>query len=84
MKEELDQIERKETWELVPRPKEKNIIGTKWDFKNKFNQDGQVIRNKERLLCKGIDFEETYAPLARIEAIIMFLALSCHKNFKVY
>ena len=53
MNDELDQIERNETWEIVPRPKDKNIIGTKWVFKNKFNQEGQVIRNKARLVCKG-------------------------------
>ena len=53
MNEELHQIEKKETWELVPRPKDKNIIGTKWVFKNKFNQGGQVIRNKAILVCKG-------------------------------
>ena len=70
MNEELDQIEKNETWELVPRPKDKNIVGTKWIFINKFNQDGQVIRNKARLVCKGyaqvegIEFEETYAPIA--------------------
>ena len=88
--EELDQIEKNETWKLVPRPKDKNVIGTKWVFKKKFNQDGQVIRNKAILVCKGyaqvegIDFEEIYAPVARLEATIMFLALSSHKNFKVY
>ena len=55
-----------------------------------FNQDGQVIRNKARLVCKGyarvegIDFEETYAHVAQLEAIRIFLALPCHKNFKVY
>ena len=53
MSEELDQIEKNETWELVPRAKDKNVIGTKWVFKNKFNQDGKVIRNKEILVCKG-------------------------------
>ena len=60
MKEELDQIEKNETWELVPRPKDKNVIRTdknvirtKWVFKNKFSQDGQVIRNKEILVCNG-------------------------------
>ena len=46
MNEELYQIEKNETWELVPRPEDKNIVGTKWIFKNKFNQDGQVIKNK--------------------------------------
>lgn len=50
MNEELDQIEKNETWDLVPRPKNKNIIGTKWVFKNKMIEDGQVIRNKARLV----------------------------------
>jgi hypothetical protein len=46
MDEELNQIEKNETWELVPRPKNKNLIGTKWVFKNKLNEDRQVTRNK--------------------------------------
>ena len=78
MNEELDHIEKNETWELVPIPKDKNIVETKWIFKNKFNQDGKVIRNKARLVCKGyaqvegIDFGETYALVARLEAIKCF------------
>ena len=90
MDEELDQIEKNNTWELVPRPKDKNVIGTKWVFKNKLNSNGEVIRNKARLVCKGyaqqegIDFEETFAPVARLEAIRMFLALSSFQNFKVF
>ena len=90
MEEELDQIEKNETWELVPRPHNRNVIGTKWVFRNKMNEDGQVIRNKARLVCKGyaqiegIDFEETYAPVARMEAIRMILAYACSKDIKVY
>lgn len=90
MEEEMCQIEKNEIWELVPRPKDKNIIGTKWVFKNKMNEDGQIIRNKARLVCKGysqiegIDFEETFALVARMEAIRMFLAFACSKGFKVY
>ena len=90
MDEELEQIERNNTWELVPRPKDKNVIGTKWVFKNKLNENGEVIRNKAKLVCKGyaqqegIDFEETFAPVARLEAIRMFLALSSFQNFKVF
>ncbi len=90
MNDELDQIEKNQTWELVPRPKDKNVVGTKWVYKNKFNEDGQIIRNKERLVCKGyaqmegIDFGETFALVARLEAIRIFLAFSCYKNFKVY
>ena len=53
MNEELDQIQKNQTWELVPRPKHKNVIGTKWVFINKLNEDGKVVRNKERLVCKG-------------------------------
>jgi hypothetical protein len=90
MDEELDQIEKNDTWELVPRPKNKNVICTKWVFRNKLNEDGQVTRNKARLVCKGyaqiegIDFEETYAPVARMEAICLLLAYACSKNVKVY
>ena len=52
MNEELNRIEKNQTWELVPRPKNTNVIGTKWVFKNKVNEDGQVIRNKAILVCK--------------------------------
>jgi hypothetical protein len=90
MDEELDQIEKNDTWELVPRPKNKNVIGTKWVFKNKLNEDGQVTRNKARLVCKGyaqiegIDFEETFSLVARMEAIHLLLAYACSKNVKLY
>ena len=90
MKEELDQIEKNHTWELVPRPHFKNMIGTKWIFKNKLNENGDFIRNKARLVCKGyaqqegIDFEETFASIARIEAIKIFLAFSSFQKIKVY
>jgi hypothetical protein len=90
MNEELDQIEKNNTWELVPRPEDKNVIGSKWVFKNKMNEKGQVVRNKSRLVYKGYaqvegqDFDETFAPVERLEAIIIFLSYSCHKNFKVY
>eukprot|EP00253_Pinus_taeda_P005995 PITA_05995 len=88
MDEELEQIEKNNTWELAPRPKDKNVIGTKWIFKDKLNENGEVIRNKARLVCKGyaqqegIDFKENFAPVARIEAIRMFLALSSFQKFK--
>jgi hypothetical protein len=51
--EELDQIEKNNTWELVPRPEDKNLIGSKWVFKNKMTEKGQVVRNKSKLVCKG-------------------------------
>ena len=76
--------------ELVPRPSNKNVIDTKWFSRNKMNEDGQVIRNKAQLVCKGyaqiegIDFEETYAPVSRMEAMRMILAYTCSKDIKVY
>ena len=90
MNEELDQIEKNQTQDLVPRPKDKNGIGTKWVSKNKMNEDGQVVRNKARLVCKGysqvegVDYEETFAPVVKMEAIRMFLAFASHKKLKVY
>ena len=89
MEEELSQIEKNDTLELLPRPKDKNVIDTKWVFINKLNENGQVTRNKARLVCKGyaqiegIDFEETYAPMARMEAIRTILAYACSKQIKV-
>jgi hypothetical protein len=90
MDEELDQIDKNDTWELVPRPKNKNVIDTQWVFKNTLNEDGQVTRNKARLVYKeyaqieGIDFEETFAPVAKMEAICLLLAYACSKNVEVY
>jgi len=90
MNEELDKIEKSNTWELVPRPHDNNIIGTKWIFKKMQNQNGKVIKNKAKLIFKGyaqqegIYFEDTFAPATRLEAIRMFLALSSFQKFKVY
>ena len=89
MKEELSQIEKNKTWELVPRPKDKNVIGAKWVFRNILDENGKLSRNKARLVCKGyaqiegVDFDETFAPVARIEAIRIFLAYSAFKGFKM-
>ena len=56
--EEIEQIEKNKTWTLVPRPKDKNVIRTKWVFRNKLNEDGKVSRNKAGLVCKGYTQEE--------------------------
>jgi hypothetical protein len=75
MDEELDKIEKNDTWELVPRPKDKNVIGTKWVYMDKLNEYGHVTRNKDILVCKGyeqvegIDFEEAFSLVSRMEAI---------------
>ena len=90
MNEELDQIEKNKTWELVPKPQDKNVIGTKQVFKNKVNENGQVIENKSILVCKGyaqvegVYFEETFAHVAKLEAIRMFISFARYKKLKVY
>ena len=90
MNEEIEQIEKNKTWILVPRPKAKNVIGTKWVFRNKLNEDGKVSRNKARLVYKGysqkegIDYGETFSPIARLEGVRTLLAYAAHKRFKVY
>ncbi|KAJ9566218.1 LOW QUALITY PROTEIN: hypothetical protein OSB04_002184 [Centaurea solstitialis] len=86
MKEELLEFIRNNVWRLVPRPVRKIIIDTKWLFRNKCDETGVVVRNKARLVAKGywIDYDETFAPIARIEAIRIFLAYAAHKNFTVY
>jgi hypothetical protein len=91
MQEELNNFERNQVWELVERPRDKNvnIIGTKWVFKNKQDANGIVIRNKARLVAQGysqvegIDFGETYAPVARLESIRILIAYASHHNFKL-
>ena len=90
MHDELNNFERNKVWKLVPRPKDcKNVIGTKWVFKNKQDANGIVIRNKARLVAQGfsqvegIDFGETFAPVARLESIRILLAYASHHNFKL-
>ncbi|KAK6148275.1 hypothetical protein DH2020_019187 [Rehmannia glutinosa] len=90
MQEELNQFERNDVWELVPCPTSQTIIGTKLVFWNKLNDQGNIVRNKARLVAQGycqeegIDYDETFAPIARLEAIRILLAYSCIKNFKLY
>ena len=90
MNDDLEQIEKNKTQTLVPRPKDKNVIGTKWVFRNKLNEDGQVSRNKARLVYKGysqqegIDYGETFSPIARLEGVRTLLAYPAYKGFKVY
>ncbi|GJZ76889.1 retrovirus-related pol polyprotein from transposon TNT 1-94 [Tanacetum coccineum] len=77
MQDELNQFERLQVWELVPRPEGKNIISLKWLWKNKCDAENIVVQNKTRLVAKGyrqeegIDFEKSFAPIARLEAVRM-------------
>nr|GEX25356.1 retrovirus-related Pol polyprotein from transposon TNT 1-94 [Tanacetum cinerariifolium] len=90
MQEELHQFDRLEVGELVDRPLCKNIINMKWLWKNKRDEENTVIRNKSRLVAKGytqkegVDFEESFAPVAQLEAVRLFIAYAVHKSFTVY
>nr|GEX84407.1 retrovirus-related Pol polyprotein from transposon TNT 1-94 [Tanacetum cinerariifolium] len=88
--EELHQFDRLDVWELVDRPLCTNVINLKWLWKNKRDEENIVIRNKSRLVAKGyaqkegVDFEESFAPVARLEAVRLFIAYVAHKAFTVY
>jgi len=82
----LNQFERNKVWTLVPRPEDRHIIGTRWVFRNKLDDSRTVIRNKARLVAQGynqqegIDYDETFSPVARIEAIRLLIAYAAHKD----
>ncbi|GJV64364.1 retrovirus-related pol polyprotein from transposon TNT 1-94 [Tanacetum coccineum] len=90
MQEELHQFDRLQVWELVDKPFGKNVIKLKWLWKNKKDEDQTVIRNKARLVAKGyaqeegIDFKESFAPVAHLEAVKIFIAYATHKSFPIY
>nr|GFA91843.1 hypothetical protein [Tanacetum cinerariifolium] len=88
--EELHQFDRLDVWELVDRPLCTNVINLKWLWKNKRNEENTIIRNKSRLVAKGyaqkegVDLEESFASVARLEAIKLFIAYAAHKSFIIY
>ncbi|GKA37710.1 retrovirus-related pol polyprotein from transposon TNT 1-94 [Tanacetum coccineum] len=88
--EELNQFTTNDVWELVPNPKYMIVIGNKWVFRNKLDENGIVPRNKVRLVAQGynqqegIDYDETYAPIARLESISILLAYACALDFKLF
>ncbi|GKB26565.1 putative ribonuclease H-like domain-containing protein [Tanacetum coccineum] len=90
MQEELLQFEIQKVWILVDLPYGKKAIGTKWVYRNKKDERGVVVRNKARLVAQGhrqeegIDYDEVFAPVARIEAIRIFLAFASYMGFIVY
>ncbi|GKA69040.1 retrovirus-related pol polyprotein from transposon TNT 1-94 [Tanacetum coccineum] len=90
MQEELNQFIANDIWDLVPLPKNQSIIGTKWVYRNKLDENGSVSRNKVRLVAQGynqqegIDYDETYSPVAILESIRILLAIACVHDFKLY
>nr|GFC68002.1 Gag-Pol polyprotein [Tanacetum cinerariifolium] len=90
MQEELHQFNRLDVQELVDRPLCTNVINLKWLWKNKCDEENTVIRNKSLLVAKGyaqkegVDFEESFAPVARLEAVRLFIVYATHKSFTIY
>ncbi|GKA89751.1 retrovirus-related pol polyprotein from transposon TNT 1-94 [Tanacetum coccineum] len=90
MQDEIHEFDRLQVWELVPPPDCVMIIALKWIYKVKLDEYGDVLKNKARLVAKGyrqeegIDFEESFAPVARIEAIRIFIANAASKNMTIY
>jgi hypothetical protein len=89
LQEELNNFKRNEVWSLVPRPNQ-NVVGTKWVFRNKQDKHGVVTRNKARLVAKGyaqvtgLDFEKTFASMARLESIRILLSYAAHHSFRLF
>ena len=77
-------------WTLISRPVDQNVVGTRWVFKNKLNANGKIVRNKAKLVAKGyiqefgINFEEFYTPVARLEAVRLLLAYAASRKIKIY
>ncbi|GJW88147.1 retrovirus-related pol polyprotein from transposon TNT 1-94 [Tanacetum coccineum] len=90
MQEEIHEFEKLEVWELVPCPNKVFLIKLKWIYKVKTDEFGEVLKNKARLVAQGfrqeegIDFEESFAPVARIEDICILVANAAHKNMPIY
>jgi hypothetical protein len=90
MHEVLENFERNQVWTLVEPPRDVNVIATKWVFKNKWGEDAEVVRNKARLVAQGfsqvegLDFGETFAHVAHLDAIRIPLAFDASKGFKLY
>jgi Reverse transcriptase (RNA-dependent DNA polymerase) len=90
MEDEIKMIEKNETWELVEKSNEKDVVGLKWIYKTKTNPDGSVQKCKARLVANGysqqpgIDYQETFAPVARHEIIRMLISLAAHKGWKMF
>ncbi|CAL2255688.1 unnamed protein product [Prunus armeniaca] len=79
METELEMIEKNDTWELVNMPSEKPVFGVKWIYKVKLNLDGSVQKNKP-----GIDFNETFAPVARLDIVRTLIALAAQRRWKLF
>ncbi|XP_060208742.1 uncharacterized mitochondrial protein AtMg00820-like [Lycium barbarum] len=90
MVEEIRMIEKNNTWELVDVPKEREVVSLKWIYKIKLNQEGEIQKHKARLVARGftqkpgIDFYETFSPVARLETIRTLIVVVAQKKWKIF
>ena len=90
MNQELAAIEKNQTWELADLPRDKTKIGVKWVYKTKLNEKGKVEKHKARLVAKGfsqqfgVDYGETFAPVARLDTVRTILSIAAQHKWKVY
>nr|KYP67603.1 Copia protein [Cajanus cajan] len=90
MKDELAMINKNDTWELTSNPKDKHVIGVKWVYRIKLNPDGSIHKHKARLVVKGysqmagIDYGDTFVPVARHETIRLIVALAAQYGWKIF
>ena len=90
MTEEYQSIMKNDVWEIVPRPKGKSVVSSKWIFKIKHAADGSIEKYKARFVARGfsqkegIDYEETFAPVARYTTVQAVLAIAASKGWKVH
>lgn len=87
MNEEMNALQKNSTWELVNKPHGYRIVGCRWIFTVKMNPDGSIDRYKARLVAKGymqtygMDYEETFAPVAKINIIRVLISLAANQGF---
>lgn len=90
MKKEIESIEKNSTWTLTRLPEGHKVVGLKWVFKLKKNSDGELLKHKARLVAKGyvqrfgIDFEEVFAPVARLDTVRLILAIAANRGWEVH
>jgi len=90
MKEEIDTLEKRSTWGVVKRPKDKPVVSCKWVYHMKLNEAGEIVCYKARLVARGfsqtygVDYKDTFAPVTRLETLRLMFALAVEQNWEIH